>query len=62
MTSADMNSLEGKGRHQSAVPVSEEVASSPKIKHRPIIDIDNLLKISPSDACHPPPGPPGFLV
>ena len=48
-TSVDMNSLEGKGCHQPAVP--EEVDTSPpKFMYWPVIDIDNLPKMSPSDA------------
>ena len=57
--STDSIPLEGKGCHQPTVP--EEVDTSPpKFTHWPIIDIDNLPKTSPSDACHPSPGLPGF--
>ena len=49
-----------KGTEASTKRGSKDVASSPKIKHWPIIDIDNLPTTSPPDACHPPSGSPGF--
>ena len=57
--SMDLTPLEEKGCHQPVIP--EEVDTSPPtFTHWPIIDIDNLPKTSPSNACHPSPGPPSF--